>query len=66
VRDDLVIPPIPARVSGGPIKGPRISKDLALSLMAETLIGPSLVSAGTQEKPHALLSIVPNTCGISM
>jgi len=37
----------PARVAGGPIKGSSVSKDLPLSLVAKTLIGPSLVSGGT-------------------
>jgi len=37
------------RAAGGPIKDTCVSKDLALALVAETLIGPSLVSGVTRE-----------------
>jgi len=42
-RDDVVKL---ARVAGGLIKGLCVFKDLALSLVVETLIEPSLISSG--------------------
>jgi len=48
-EDDVVKPTI---------KGLCISKDLALSLVTETYIGPSLVSGGTRNSSHVLRQIV--------
>ena len=56
----------PARDVGGPIKGPRVSKDLALSLVIGTLIRPSLVFVSIQEKSHVLRFIVTDTYGVSV
>jgi hypothetical protein len=57
-EDNLVKP---ARDVDGPIKRLRVSKDLALYLVAETLFGPSLVYVTGYEKSHKSCAILSQT-----
>jgi len=50
MREDELVKP--AGVTGGPIKGLRVSKKLSLFPATETFTGPSIVSGGTRNRSH--------------